>query len=365
MLGRLFRSTLQPEAGPWAEFDWLRERDAQFQAALGCIQLLSSAAGAEAAVRSMAERLIENSRHLRLIWFWHGTAESDLIKPQVACGPAREYVDSLALSRAAVVKMGTALRMLAGPDEHARAVAAPQFSPWQITNAQYGFRSALAAPLRTADGARQGLAVAYADKADYFDRVGADAVLALARLGELSMQLEQLQQVVQAAANADPLTSLLNRRGMQERLLKVLEQHHTELQTQPRRSHLLLIDIDYFKQVNEYYGHEAGDRLIVEISRLLAQNLRQNDLLSRWGGQEFLVVLAHQTEDIVKQVAERLRVAVAQHPFRVGDDELQASVSIGVAPFDKELNSPESWVNRAVAAMQRAKQQGRNRVCWA
>ncbi|MBU6438382.1 MAG: GGDEF domain-containing protein [Betaproteobacteria bacterium] len=364
MLGRLFKSSLEPDGSQWADQDWQRERDLLCHALMGCAQDLPGATSSEATVQRMAERLLECSRHLRLIWFWHGPADADTVKPQVACGPARDYADSLSISRAALAQTGGAFRMLAEVPEAGRPLAASPFTPWQAPAERHGFKAALATPLRLDDGLHSGVIALHADKADYFEKVGLDLFTTLGRFGEVALQLEQLHRVARAAANADPLTALLNRRGMQEQLARVVDQHRSEMSTRLRRSHLLLIDIDYFRQVNEYYGQPAADRLIVEMARLFSQNLRQNDLISRWGGQEFLVVLANQTEDVVKQVAERLRLAISNHPFRVGEEDLQVSVSIGVAAYAPEFDSPEAWINQTVAALQKAKQQGRNRVCW-
>lgn len=365
MLGRLFKSATELDRSPWNDLDWQRERDLLCHALLSCAQSLPTATSADDTLRLIAEQLLSCTPHLRAIWSWHGPAEADTVQPQVACGPAREFAQAISTTRAALARSGAALRMLAEPGEPGRITGAAPFLPPTAPEARHGIKASLAAALRLPDGSRSGLIALHADQAEYFERVGIDLFTAFARFGEVALQLEQLHRVARAAANADPLTALLNRRGMQERLMQVVEQQRAELATKLRRAHLLLIDIDYFKQVNEYYGQEAGDRLIVDMARLFSQNLRHNDVISRWGGQEFLVVLVNQPDEVVRQVAERLRQAVTQHPFRVEHESLQASVSIGVAPYAAEWDTPEAWLAQATTALQRAKQQGRNRVCWA
>jgi two-component system cell cycle response regulator len=126
---------------------------------------------------------------------------------------------------------------------------------------------------------------------------------------------------------------------------------------------VLMMDLDHFKDVNDLHGHLAGDIVLKEVSRVLKDTLRTVDALGRYGGEEFLAVLAHTSREEALQTGERLRRAIHEHVFRVGDKELRVTVSVGVASHpDDGMDSPMALIREADLALYRAKQGGRNRV---
>ncbi len=127
---------------------------------------------------------------------------------------------------------------------------------------------------------------------------------------------------------------------------------------------LAMVDIDNFKQINDAHGHQAGDTVLRDVARILRDTLRTVDSLGRYGGEEFAAILPHTDYDEALQTGERIRHAVADHPFRIGPRELRVTVSVGVAtyPSDK-VDSPGTLLREADQALYRAKQAGRNRVC--
>lgn len=126
---------------------------------------------------------------------------------------------------------------------------------------------------------------------------------------------------------------------------------------------LLMIDIDYFKKINDEHGHPAGDAVLREAARILKDTLRAVDALGRYGGEEFMAVLPHTTHEEALQTGERLRKAVADHVFRAGERELRATISVGVACYPSEkVDSPHALIREADKALYVAKEAGRNRV---
>ena len=97
-----------------------------------------------------------------------------------------------------------------------------------------------------------------------------------------------------------------------------------------------MVDIDHFKKVNDEHGHQAGDFVLREVARILKDTLRVVDSLGRYGGEEFVAILPHTNRDDALQTAERLRVAIAEHPFRVGPRELRITISVGVATYPSD-----------------------------
>lgn len=167
-------------------------------------------------------------------------------------------------------------------------------------------------------------------------------------------RLEQL-------ATTDSLTRLLNRRALTERLTTEMERalrYDTSVA-------LLLLDLDHFKRVNDSHGHLVGDAVLRDAANLLTAAARSTDMVGRYGGEEFLVVLPETDDDGAANFAERLRERVEAHAFRPWDDdrELRMTASIGVATFPAaRIESVEDLFARADAALYRAKADGRNRV---
>jgi diguanylate cyclase len=130
---------------------------------------------------------------------------------------------------------------------------------------------------------------------------------------------------------------------------------------------VLIMDIDHFKQVNDTYGHEVGDQVLIQLAELLRENIRFEDMPFRYGGEEF-VVLVPRTEvgettlDLV--IAERLRTAIERHTFECHDaPPLKKTISIGVARFPDHGKTSHEIIQAADEALYRAKHNGRNQVC--
>lgn len=165
----------------------------------------------------------------------------------------------------------------------------------------------------------------------------------------------QLEAALAEAAATDTMTLLLNRRGM----LEVLD-HAAE---QARRQHgaftVLIADIDHFKRINDQYGHQVGDQVLIAIGRRFKASLGHNDAAARWGGEEFLLLWPGVTVTEAEKRANELREAIGSGPIFAGGP--QVTLSLGIAEFTG-LDTVERCVNRADKALYRAKQEGRNRV---
>jgi diguanylate cyclase (GGDEF)-like protein len=121
----------------------------------------------------------------------------------------------------------------------------------------------------------------------------------------------------------------------------------------------MLVDLDDFKNINDTYGHVAGDSALVTLVKTLSGCLRASDVLGRWGGDEFLVILPGITQDILVETSERCRVLVAHSTVSIEGSQIQVTISVGVA-MDAPGDSPESLLNRADQHLYSCKQSGRN-----
>lgn len=158
-------------------------------------------------------------------------------------------------------------------------------------------------------------------------------------------------------ATVDALTGVHNRRWMSEAFPRVL--HRCKLDSS--NSAILVIDIDFFKRVNDTYGHLVGDVALKSLAKIMQVNLRPHDLLVRYGGEEFAILLPDTGIEQARSIAERLRTMVAANEIVSGDLAFKITVSIGIAPTTQE-GSLEDFFGAADRALYRAKELGRNRV---
>lgn len=184
----------------------------------------------------------------------------------------------------------------------------------------------------------------------------------LLRFSLLSESEISLAETMYRNATTDSLTGLLNRTSF----FAQAEQEAALFQRSGRTFGLLMLDLDFFKKVNDSFGHPAGDQLLAQFALRLRQQLRLEDLLARIGGEEFAILLRASDEVGCQDVAERLRLHVSSSPFRLqtpnGTVDHHATVSIGIA-FTRPGDRLGNLVDRADQALYNAKNQGRNRAC--
>jgi diguanylate cyclase (GGDEF)-like protein len=127
---------------------------------------------------------------------------------------------------------------------------------------------------------------------------------------------------------------------------------------------VVFLDIDHFKRVNDRHGHETGDRVLQQLSARLLGIIRETDLLFRWGGEEFVILLPHSAPGEGSALGERIRAAVAERPFAGSEvhPAVPVTVSVGVAGSAAWPIDPDALIARADSACYRAKERGRNRV---
>lgn len=184
-----------------------------------------------------------------------------------------------------------------------------------------------------------------------------EAEIARVQLNESHRALLQERDELQLIALVDGQTRLWNRVGIMELLHKELERARRGVPMC-----LAMVDADSFKSINDTHGHLAGDATLVELAKRLRQAVRDLDMVGRFGGEEFMVVLSNCTLDAAMVVAERIRRYVADEPIAIADGSLQATVSIGLAAYDAAHGSAADLIGAADAALYRAKADGRNLV---
>ncbi|QRM20021.1 diguanylate cyclase [Dechloromonas sp. TW-R-39-2] len=172
------------------------------------------------------------------------------------------------------------------------------------------------------------------------------------------LETKRLMESLRDSTLRDPMTGLNNRRFLEEYVETLVAS------VQRKRAHaaILMLDLDYFKMVNDTYGHDAGDAVLKALSTVLKQSVRSSDLVIRYGGEEFLIILIDSQGDAAGQVAENIRAAVENLKVQVAGIVLQKTISIGISDFPTDSDTFWQAVKFADVALYQAKEQGRNRV---
>jgi diguanylate cyclase (GGDEF)-like protein len=179
----------------------------------------------------------------------------------------------------------------------------------------------------------------------------------IARISDrYQLMMRDLNQALKEASTTDVLTGIGNRRMLLERLKS--EAARAERVNRPLT--IAIADIDRFKAVNDTYGHEAGDKVLTEVARTIAANMREYDSCGRWGGEEFLAIMPEITAAEGAVIIERVRQAICAINFSVGGQSVSLTASFGIAQYRPGMSIFDT-ISRADNALYEAKRAGRNR----
>ncbi|KNZ71219.1 diguanylate cyclase [Thermincola ferriacetica] len=185
-------------------------------------------------------------------------------------------------------------------------------------------------------------------------------VNALASQASIAISNAQLFNAMKEQATIDPCTNLFNFRYFQQKL----DEEINKAAANGTALSLIILDIDFFKKVNDTYGHLYGDQVLHEISKILKSNVRSEDTVCRYGGEEFAIIFPNCTQKIAERIAERIRAKIEETTAndRRGIFKSPVTVSVGVAEYTPDINKT-MLIHRADCSLYYAKNTGRNRVC--
>ncbi len=169
---------------------------------------------------------------------------------------------------------------------------------------------------------------------------------------------KRLAQNLHEMAIRDTLTGLYNRRFLEDNLSTMI----TGIKRRNSQLGIFMCDIDYFKQVNDEYGHEAGDAILIGLASILQNSVREADLVVRYGGEEFLILLFECNTDDAVKVAEKIRGTVETRQFRIGSNNVRKTISVGGSIFPDDTQGFWESIKYADVALYQAKKRGRNQV---
>ena len=216
------------------------------------------------------------------------------------------------------------------------------------------------APITDSGGSIRGCLATFSDVSE-LHRTNEALVVALAELSATKDEVQAKNGELQRLATRDPLTGCLNRRSFNEALDTLFQLARSRAMSLG----CVMLDIDHFKKVNDNFGHAVGDRVIQEVAKKLHESVRSVDLVGRYGGEEFCVVVPGLDLPKAMAFAERLRAKVEQECAAALRDVpgLQVRISLGVDVLTDEMATPAALIDRADQGLYRAKRSGRNQVC--
>lgn len=285
------------------------------------------------------------------IWFKsiHGLALTEVARPGTFCDAA------LAADEALQVR---------------DASADPRFASLPLVSGEPFLRFYASHPLNAPDGRRLGGLCVLDTRPRELAEGELEILRDLARIVETELQVDALSQARSELASdldaarrqvyIDTLTQTWNRAG----ILEILQREHARARRTKSLLGIAMVDLDNFKAVNDTYGHLTGDRVLRAAAERMIEAVRPYDAVGRYGGEEFLIVLAERDVERVAAIAERVRANIAQRPVSVDRRAIAISASVGVACSDAPLGQQDvhQLLQRADEALYSAKRSGRNRV---
>jgi len=310
-------------------------------------------------LKAACDALVASSERICLAWMYLGNPGSESIRPSYSAGRASEYARDVVLDLSPEAMKCPSRRSLAKNEPVLIKVHSdPSFDIWREKAIQYGFQEGLTLPIGDPDHPFRGLIVLFADTKDYFEQIGIEPFIAFAQLATVALNQARLKISLEGMATVDPLTNLLNRRALQE----IINREYAYAKRTAKPFSMILFDLDRFKMLNDNYGHDIGDTILLGISEIAKKTLRTSDWLSRWGGEEFLAILPDTDENGALTIAERLREKIEEFSVTLNNQKITTSASIGLASYPRDGDTPEFLMKAADAALYEAKKSGRNCV---
>jgi diguanylate cyclase (GGDEF)-like protein len=246
------------------------------------------------------------------------------------------------------------LLRFSSPEELARLTKA-EFFPWFE---QFPADSIFVVPLCSHSRLIGTLTVVRNTPAGQISSSDQDFYLDLANRSAMAIENAKLHLEIERLALTDSLTGLFNRRGFAQLAQREFERY----QRYGSSLSVIMLDIDHFKIVNDTYGHSFGDEVLRAMAGNCTANIRKMDIASRYGGDEFVILLPETNLFLANKVANRIRICFAEQTFPPRDDQFHLTVSIGITKASEETGDLELLIRKADTALYHSKQNGRNRV---
>jgi len=231
-----------------------------------------------------------------------------------------------------------------------------------VIQKEKGLRAMAIAPLLFEEQALGAIVMSH-QATDHFSQEEFHLFKLLANQAALAVRNVQLQQETKLLAITDSLSGMFTHGFFQEHLAKKINE--AKYSDPPHPVSLMILDVDFFKKVNDNYGHPQGDALLKQLGAIIKQHTRPTDVVCRYGGDEFTITMigADRIQGVL--LAERVRQAVEEYEFVLGSNIVHITISGGVASFPDDAGTKKELVEKADSSLLEAKQKGRNKICFA
>jgi len=246
--------------------------------------------------------------------------------------------------------------------ESGQPLIVPDYMQWDEHLEFYNggvVHSVLASPLIVGKKLMGVIGIARTNSTEVFTEKDQNLLLLFAQQAAIAIKNAELFNEVQTLTKIDELTGAYNRRGFNE--LCYRELLRAKRSNQPQS--MLMIDLDFFKKINDQYGHPIGDQMLIMLCHELKDHLRETDIMCRFGGEEFAVLLPDTDLQTALSISERLRMKIDEKPFIVPEMILHITISIGISWMPGDQAELYQLLDQADEAMYEAKRSGRNQVC--
>ena len=223
----------------------------------------------------------------------------------------------------------------------------------------YQWNSVIAVPLEAAGKLYGVLLLAEKNRSNGFNKADIELLLMFAQHAAMSIRTVLLLEKAQHQAQTDSLTGLYNHR----RFFEIAKLEIRRSAKEQRSLCAMMFDIDFFKQVNDTFGHSTGDQVLTSIAALCRQIFRESDIVGRYGGEEFAILLPETDLETAKEAAERVRIGVEEMRFATDKGAFSISISAGIASLSPCCPTLGELLRRADEALYEAKHNGRNKIC--
>ncbi len=268
------------------------------------------------------------------------------------------FIDGVAQSNIKTLAFLTGERLT--PEQVHTHVERRRFESRWIGPSAEKLKSHISLPLID-EGKVLGCASLNSDHKDAFDAQALQFFSLITHQMASSMKASQVISSMKDMAIYDTLTRLYNR----SHLNQVLEAEFRKSLLEKNPLSIIMVDIDHFKAINDRYGHDEGDGALIHVASLLKESLRKHDIVARFGGEEFIVVLPKTLMKEAVVIAERIRRSVETTPFSGSDGKINLTISLGIAAIPAIwTESKEELIKCADMALYEAKDKGRNKVCF-
>ncbi len=295
---------------------------------------------------------------MKMAWIGLLDKSGERVRPTAAFGAGMEYLDGIEVSIDATQPHGcgpVGISMRGDRPYWCQDFERdPATAPWHERGARLGWKASAGLPLHR-NGVVVGCISLYSDTVNAFDEDERRLLVEMATDIDFAMNGYAQEAHIQRLANYDALTGLPNRMILNDRMLQAI----TLAQRNQASLAVMFLDLDHFKDINDTLGHSAGDHLLIEIAKRLTAMLREEDTVTRLGGDEFILLFPGTDGSGAAQVAEKLIHSITQ-AFSTPAQELNVSASIGIAIYPDDGEDFETLSKNADTAMYRVKQEGRN-----